>query len=730
MTMTMAGEPTVTVNTRAALGDVFEMFNTSPAKEKNIPGRIEEEDEGEEAVAELRPPLSMMNISESQGVPGTPTPATGSIRRSENANRPPVPYFELGRSGSNEGAPKPSNENAARPSNENASSRTSENAPAPSSENSTLPARTPGSKMPIFVDDPVVAAKAKIPVFRDEPGPSATSLGSKNVLKAKSFTPFVDPPAEAPAAVAATPAGPLKPKTFAPFVDPPVDPIEPKTPKAFTVFRDEDAGPSNAAVFTLPAPPKLSEQDEYDEPVDDDEDDARYVPMGGRFGHINVMTPITERTCEFTTTVIRAANAWRDEIPEEPSEVEQEVPGEPGGSVLPPLNPFELAIISNLISRVPAPSSILDLTHTDADQLGALTKFARSKKGDELPITLGEADEYSVAAKLGEGGFGAVFLAMYMPEDEDEDDSGFVDDDTSVAIKVVRPADRWEYTVLSRLRATLPQHLLSSVVRPRRLYLYRDESFLILDYCSQGCLLDTVNRSTACGFSPANTSNPGLDELLAMFFSIELLRLISGMHALGFVHGDLKIDNILLRAEDVPDEARAWSATYDPSGGNGWAYKGIRLIDFGRGIDTSLFPPGQTFVGDWPTDQRDAVELREGRPWTFQGDYFGLAGIVYCMLFGKYIETVPFEEAGRTKYKINVGLKRYWQTEIWSELFDMLLNPTTVRSDGSTPLVDEMDALRGKMEEWLQENCDKGSRSLKSLLKKVSIAATDRSSLG
>jgi hypothetical protein len=54
MTMTMAGEPTVTVNTRAALGDVFEMFNTSPAKEKYVSERIEEEDEGEEGISEVR----------------------------------------------------------------------------------------------------------------------------------------------------------------------------------------------------------------------------------------------------------------------------------------------------------------------------------------------------------------------------------------------------------------------------------------------------------------------------------------------------------------------------------------------------------------------------------------------------------------------------------------------------------------------------------------------------
>ncbi|QRW04081.1 protein kinase [Ceratobasidium sp. AG-Ba] len=719
MTVTMAGEPTVTVNTRAALGDVFEMFNASPGKEKHITGRIEEEDEAEEGVEELRPPLSMMNLSESQGAPGTPTPATGSIRRSENSNRPPVPYFELGRSGGDENLPK-SNENAARASNENAVPRPKENPPH---ENMAPPVRMSTNKIPIFVDDPEVATKAKIPVFRDEPEPAAASLGSKNVLKAKSFTPFVDPPSETfvPSGVTATPAGPLKPKAFAPLADPSV---EPKTPKSFTVFQDEDS--SNSNLRHLPFQHLLNflkKTSTMNNSTRRRMQDMFLWAVGLAF---NVMTPITERTCEFTTTTMRAVGSWRDEIPEEPAEVEQDMADEPADLVLPALNPFEPAIISELISRVPAPPSIQDFTHTDADQLGALNKFARSKKGDELPITLGETDEYSVVAKLGEGGFGAVFLAMYMPEDEDGDDSGFVDDDMSVAIKVVRPADRWEYTVLSRLRAALPEHVLSSIVRPRRLYLYRDESFLILDYCSQGCLLDTVNRSTACGFSPANTSNPGLDELLAMFFTVELLRLISAMHTQGFIHGDLKIDNVLLRAEDIPDEARTWSAKYDPSGANGWAYKGIRLIDFGRGIDTSLFPPGQTFVGDWPTDQRDALELREGRPWTYQGDYFGLAGIVYCMLFGKYIDTVPYEENGRAKYKINVGLRRYWQTDIWSSLFDVLLNPTTVRVDGSMPLVDELDAIRKRMENWLQENCDKGSRSLKSLLKKVSIAATDK----
>ncbi|KAH7341664.1 Mad3/BUB1 homology region 1-domain-containing protein [Rhizoctonia solani] len=692
MTMTMAGEPTVTVNTRAALGDVFEMFNTSPGRDRGRTDRIEEEDEGEEVVTE----------------------ASDQLYASENSNRPPVPYFEVGKSGG-ENAVAASNENTGsssgnlpkaneNPRNENVFRASNENGPG-------LSARTSGSMMAIFVDEPETAAKVKIPVFRDEPGPGVTPAGSKNVLKTKSFTPFVDSPAEepseAPVTAVVTPGGPLKPKTFSPFVDPPE---EPKTPKAFAVFQDEEeeiaeSSPSNSK-FTLNPPPQLPDQEN----------------TTNKLGHINVMTPITERTCEFTMTTLRAAGSWRDEIAEDPvAEAEEEMKD----AVMEPINPFSPDVLQELMAQVPVPPSVQDLSDTAADQLDALIKFGKSKKGDELPITLGESDEYSVVAKIGEGGYGAVFLAMYMPEDDEEDDSGFVDDDMSVAIKAVRPSDRWEYTVLSRLRTALPQHLHSSVIRPRRLYQYQDESFLIMDYCGQGSLLETVNRSASCGFSPANTTHPGLDELLVMFFTVELLRLISAMHAAGFVHGDLKIDNCLLRTEDMPDEARAWSSKYDPTGEHGWSYKGIRMIDFGRGIDTNLFQPGQTFIGDWPTDQRDAAELREGRPWTFQTDYFGLAGIVYCMLFGKYIETVPYQDGEQTKYKINMTLKRYWQTEMWSALFDMLLNPTTVRPDGDMPLTTELDELRDKMEQWLVENCDKGSRSLKSLLKKVSIAATE-----
>jgi checkpoint serine/threonine-protein kinase len=162
-----------------------------------------------------------------------------------------------------------------------------------------------------------------------------------------------------------------------------------------------------------------------------------------------------------------------------------------------------------------------------------------------------------------------------------------------------------------------------------------------------------------------------VDELVAMFFTIELLKLVEGLHSNGFIHGDLKIDNCLVRLDAIPSSeggTSAWSAQYDRNGRNGWNRKGVKLIDFGGAIDTSLFPAGekQTFVADWKTDERDCMEMREGKTWSYQTDYWGLASVAYCLLFGKYIQTEQVEEGGAKRYRIATPLKRV--SEVWTWL--------------------------------------------------------------
>jgi checkpoint serine/threonine-protein kinase len=108
--------------------------------------------------------------------------------------------------------------------------------------------------------------------------------------------------------------------------------------------------------------------------------------------------------------------------------------------------------------------------------------------------------------------------------------------------------------------------------------------------------------------------------------------------------------------------------------------------------------------------------MRELRPWTYQIDYHGLAGIIHSMLFGKYIDTVTYRGgqlgSGATKtYRIRENLKRYWQTEIWRLVFDLLLNPQMnldYEEGRKLPVLKAMKSTREVMETWLEDNCEKG----------------------
>jgi checkpoint serine/threonine-protein kinase len=572
--------------------------------------------------------------------------------------------------------------------------------------------------------------------------------------------------------------------------------------------QDEDVPPNTAV--------------DYEEYTDEYES-SHNAPFGGRFGQFNVMTPITERTLEYTSTgrfsipdgdvstlgekmtfgepdavvaaerlaaEVRRDNVFvsehgrntsnddatsassfippfrlsdghtilgHDKVEKDSrlqtitAQVEEktgtlnlsdEVFGAPAFKPTNPCNPFDPSIISTLLSQLPPNPEHHHSSHS-SQLLDDLQKFARkpakangaSTASRTFSLELGDK-RFSVYEKLGEGGFGAVFAAKVVApkfggddggdDDEDDEDEDEDDDESHrVAIKVVKPHNIWEFRMLHRAHECLPTRLRSSVIHPQALHTFHDESFLVLDLCTQGSLLDIINHAVPAGISQHGAC---LDELLVMFFTIELLRLLEGLHGAGIIHGDLKIDNCLVRLEDVPGGASHWAAQYDPAGAHGWNCKGIKLIDFGRAIDTRLFPRDQAFLADWPTDARDCVEMREGRPWTYQADYFGLAGIVYCMLYGKYIETSSVVRAaaaevgeGTPRYKLAPGFKRYWQADLWTRLFDVLLNPCLVRPDGELPLPDTLALLRVEMEEWLQANCNRSSNTLKGLLKKVEL---------
>ncbi|KAF9003942.1 Mad3/BUB1 homology region 1-domain-containing protein [Cyathus striatus] len=887
-------EPTVTINTKEALADVFGMYN-SPEKttKRMLPGskhapvkkiepvtpiiapRLTAKQSSENTTANAKTPTSGFRPFVDENIQSSRLPATKFTPFADEnvpSGRTPsaklIPFVDTDARKTPLATPRsvlsakfPATTPGPIPRNEN-SSKSDSNVLKPRSMREDTPPEAVFSKVfiPAQVKSVPLAPLRDVftddhgkPIPKSKPAPAhERSKSHHDVLKPQeslpTFTPFVDENAKTPFKVFSRPpeqsdkvlpVAPIsKTPAFTPFQDP--------KPAAFTPFRDGSAfnpfaqengnvvrdssatsgndtssgEEENQVLYEQPPGDGEYEDEEagqYDEEVQEVQD-AQYeaslasehlpqdyeegdsyqeIPLGGRFGRFTIMTPITERTCEFTTSTrggrtpstgsprndtfhhqsneYEAAQAAKrlaaelQEDEEEPEDEEDEEPFEPlrlSANGVPqredpeiaileertgalslgdtltlsskfrppnPCNPFDPPILTALLSRIPADPYFYDLRDQVSSQLEPLQKFSKkSRKGSDLDtnflVTLGE-NRFNVSDKLGEGGFGSVFKARDLGARQDDDaDADDLDEDmddldeenvSMVALKVVKPRNLWEYHVLRRLHSVLPTSLRRSVVLPHALYAFQDESFLVLDLCTQGMLLSIINNAVSAGVSQAGAC---LDELLVVFFSIELLKLVEAMHAAGFIHGDLKIDNCLLRLEEVPGGVSAWSAIYQPSGDGGWSCKGLKVIDFGRTIDTRLFPVGHQFIADWDTDERDCFEIRENRPWTYQTDYFGLAGIIYCMLFGKYLQaSAVVEVPGNSpkRYKIGTSFKRYWQGDIWNRLFNILLNSSLAREDGSLPLCEELADVRQEMEKWLQANCNRSSNTLKGLLKKV-----------
>ncbi|KAI1177543.1 Mad3/BUB1 homology region 1-domain-containing protein [Nemania sp. FL0916] len=372
--------------------------------------------------------------------------------------------------------------------------------------------------------------------------------------------------------------------------------------------------------------------------------------------------------------------------------------------------------------------------------------------------------EYTMKRELGSGAFAPVYLVENSaPENSDNDNEKGSNDENDGAVvsmmgkgafatrqraslealKMEHPPTAWEFAMMRLAADRLgPRHRATASVSPvHELHLYRDEGFLILPFHPYPTLLGVVNF-----FREQQQSGSGvMDEPLAMFFTIELLRTVEALHAKQILHGDLKVDNCLLRLDDDSSspsfsssqsqgQGPALSTQYSASGAGGWSSRGIVLIDFGRAIDMRAYLPSVQFVADWKTSKEDCAEVREGRPWTWQLDYHGLAGIAHCLLFGRYIETVRADTGGLgtaagRRYKIRENLKRYWQTDIWGDFFDVLLNPgahaLNTEPDGKLPVNRALRGVRERMEVWLEMNCEKGI-GLRALMGRVETWARSK----
>ncbi|KAJ6445551.1 checkpoint protein kinase (SldA) [Purpureocillium lavendulum] len=420
-------------------------------------------------------------------------------------------------------------------------------------------------------------------------------------------------------------------------------------------------------------------------------------------------------------------------------------------------NPVDEAIRQEILKGIQPPlasySGFYDHQEEKYEHGGDIRKFAkaltRASRGSAdktapipEPVVIklsGTKSVYTVKRELGAGAFAPVYLVENSaPSEEENGESDVAAMGKGAfavshraeleALKMEAPPSAWEFLMMRVAHNRVgPQHRASaSLSYAHEMHLYRDEAFLFLPYHPDGTLLDVVNLFRA---EPSGV----MEEQLAMFFTIELLRTVEVLHSKSVLHGDLKPDNCLLRLDSTSAD-HALTTQWKADGSGGWSSRGIVLIDFGRSIDMKAFSPDVEFIADWKTSSQDCAEMREGRPWTWQIDYHGLAATIHCLLFGKYIETARCDQGGLgktgRKYKIRESLKRYWQTDLWGECFDVLLNPGSYLeaeesaggSAGGMPVLRSMRGIRERMEVWLEANCERGV-GLRSLMGRLEANA-------
>lgn len=366
---------------------------------------------------------------------------------------------------------------------------------------------------------------------------------------------------------------------------------------------------------------------------------------------------------------------------------------------------------------------------------------SNSGQGPSIDFFTGDGvRSYTIKRELGKGAFAPVYLVENMMVADAEDEAEDLDEDDIEgrleltkrtagrkrfeAVKMEHPPSPWEFYIMRQAKRRLGVARASeSILNAYEMHLFTDEGYLILEYRDQGTILDLINIAKADSAAGAGV----MDETLVMFLAVELLRTVEALHTRGILHGDLKADNCLIRFDPIP--GASWSARYRRDGADGWDKKGVSLIDFGRGIDMKLFSPNVQFIADWKTDQQDCAEMREMRPWTYQVDYYGLAAIIHTMLFGKYIESIAEKGGlGAKKYRITSTMKRYWQQNIWNELFDVLLNPLLHiggEDRGVMPVTKAIRKCRDGMESWLENNCEKGA-GLRNTIKRMEATLSRR----
>ncbi|KAL6926080.1 hypothetical protein ACO0SA_002646 [Hanseniaspora valbyensis] len=344
-----------------------------------------------------------------------------------------------------------------------------------------------------------------------------------------------------------------------------------------------------------------------------------------------------------------------------------------------------------------------------------LTKLMKMKDSNKNPNeeVLLDNKKYKIQKQLGAGGFGVVYLATVGSAKKNL---------FSKAVKFQNCNCDWEFyisrTIVSRFaekinskdrkRTLFWSDCLKNIANPNKAITFKDHSILVMNYIPTFTLLELSNFiKTDVGGLRSESSR----DLIATYYTIQLLKTIEALHSIDIIHGDLKADNCMVRSESSkPNKIPSMLGTYSEKGQNGWNERGIFLIDFGKSMDMRLFDDGNNtkFIHNLEkTDEQDCPEIRNMNPFNYEIDYYGIAAISHTLLFCDYIETRKLKQNGaNTDGKYMYELKRKVprvSRDLWPEFFDTFIN-SKMYSGEQWPMIDVLQSFRHRFEQRILNN--------------------------
>ncbi|CAH1405988.1 unnamed protein product [Nezara viridula] len=286
-------------------------------------------------------------------------------------------------------------------------------------------------------------------------------------------------------------------------------------------------------------------------------------------------------------------------------------------------DPFHAEVLENLLNKVGFPKQ--QYAHNLFFKTSNVPNFSKS-------IKLGD-DSYSIQGEIGKGAYARVMKATK--------------GNNTVALKVEKPACRWEFYIAKEIQTRVPPKLAILFMDIPEAHIYNNGSILVTQWAKHGNLLHIINAFK-------EKTGRSLERGVVFHFGVELIDIVEYLHRAKIIHADLKPDNIVIR--ELPDHNET-----EPC---------LQLIDFGRCIDMSLLPPETKFNSVFKTEDNQCNEMKENKPWTYQIDLYGLANIFHCLLLSEYMQVVKKND----KWTLQKQIPRNMRREVWNPIFETLLN--------------------------------------------------------